>query len=176
MKLSESEYNKLRSIAFNICKTDLKEDLLHECIYIILSYPKDKMESIVLNGRLFFFAARVMSNLYHSKTSSFYYKYRKEMEEQLDDYDTNLDLFIFTNEDNALERIELIERLLENIYWYDRELFMLYYFGKNNGKKYTYTSLAEETGISRRSIFYTIANVREDLKSRIDEVERVSQV
>jgi hypothetical protein len=61
--------------------------------------------------------------------------------------------------------------ILDDIYWYDRELFKLYYFGTNEGTKYTYTSLSEKTGISRRSIFYTIKNVKEHIKNKIDESE-----
>jgi len=58
---------------------------------------------------------------------------------------------------------------LDKLYWYDRELFKLYYFGDNNGSKYTYTTLAEKTGISRRSIFYTIKNVKDKIRKAINE-------
>jgi DNA-directed RNA polymerase specialized sigma24 family protein len=168
--ITNSEYNKLLDIAKNICKTEMADDLLHECILAMYQYPKEELQSIKENGRLFFFGARIMANMYHSKTSRFYYKIKKYGTQHIDYTRTNLDDFIFTNStaDNSIEKIMTI---LDDIYWYDRELFKLYYFGTNEGTKYTYTSLSEKTGISRRSIFYTIKNVKEHIKNKIDESE-----
>ena len=67
---------------------------------------------------------------------------------------------------------ELIESLLDELYWYDREMFKLYHFGEINGKRYTLQSLADKTGISRRSIFTTIKNVKTYIKKRINEIRR----
>ena len=54
----------------------------------------------------------------------------------------------------------------------DREMFKLYHFGEINGKRYTLQSLADKTGISRRSIFTTIKNVKTYIKKRINEIRR----
>ena len=169
MQLTESEYNKLLDISRNICKTDYADDLLHECFIAMYKYPKEELEQIRQKGELFFFGARIMSLMYHSKTSRYYYKIKKYNDQHIDQADTNLDTFIFTNE-STNEQIEIINDILNDMYWYDRELFKLYYFGNNNGQKYTYTTLAEKTGISRRSIFYTIKNVKEHIKDKINEV------
>ena len=45
------------------------------------------------------------------------------------------------------------------MYWYDREIFKLYYYENN-----TLDSLAEKTGISRNSLYTTIDKVRKELK------------
>ena len=74
MQLSEREYNKLLNIAKNICKTDFAEDLLHEALLVCLKYDKNKLEFIIQDGKLFFFIARIMANMYHSKTSQYYYQ------------------------------------------------------------------------------------------------------
>ena len=66
--------------------------------------------------------------------------------------------------------------LLDELYWYDRELFKLYYFGEIDGNKYTLSSLANKTGISRRSIFTTIKNVKTYIKKRLDEIRRVDKI
>ena len=166
--ITTSEYNKLLDIAKNICKTDYAEDLLHECVIAMYKYPKDELQSIKENGRLFFFGARIMANMYHSKTSRYYYKIKKYSQQHIDYSRTNLDEFIFTSTDTS-NQIENIMIILKDVYWYDRELFKLYYFGNNEGKKYTYTSLSEKTGISRRSIFYTIKGVKEYIKEKIDD-------
>ena len=50
------------------------------------------------------------------------------------------------------------------MYWYDAELFKLYYYENN-----TLDSLAEKTGISRNSIHTTISKVRKQLKENLNE-------
>ena len=169
MEITQKEYDKLLNIAQNICKTDYAEDLLHECFEAMYKYPTEELQSIKENGRLFFFGARIMANMYHSKTSRYYYKIKKYNQQHIDNQDTNLDKFIFTN-DSTDEKLELINNILSEMYWYDRELFKLYFFGDNNGSKYTYTSLAEKTGISRRSIFYTIKNVKLHIRKQLNEI------
>tara|TARA_R110000772_G_scaffold70153_3_gene154505 strand:+ start:731 stop:1246 length:516 start_codon:yes stop_codon:yes gene_type:complete len=169
VELTQGEYNKLLNIAQNICKTSYSEDLLHECFIAMYSYPKEELESIRQKGELFFFGARIMSLMYHSKTSRYYYKIKKYNQQHIDDQDTNLDTFIFTNDNTSQKSIELIKNELDKIYWYDRELFKLYFFGDNDGSKYTYTTLAQKTGISRRSIFYTIKNVKNKIRKTINE-------
>ena len=176
MQLSEREYNKLLNIAKNICKTDFAEDLLHEALLVCLKYDKEKMEFIIQDGKLFFFVARIMANMYHSKTSQYYYQIARFYDKHTLQDCTKMSKFIITNDTAEQEKIELIESLLDRLYWYDREMFKLYFFGENNGKKYTLQSLADKTGISRRSIFTTIKNVKEYLKRNINESERIDKV
>ena len=107
--------------------------------------------------------------MYHSKTSQYYYQIARFYDKHTLQDCTKMSKFIFTNDTAEQEKIELIESLLDRLYWYDREMFKLYFFGDNNGKKYTLQSLADKTGISRRSIFTTIKNVKEYLKTNINE-------
>ena len=55
--------------------------------------------------------------------------------------------------------LEKIDKALDDFYWYDRDVFKLYYYEGN-----TLTGLAKKTGISRNSLFTTIDKVREQLK------------
>jgi len=172
VNLTEGEYNKLLDIAKNICKTDFAEDLLHEALFVCLKYDEKKMEFIIQDGKLFFFVARIMANMYHSKTSQYYYKIARFYDKHTLQDCTKMSKFIFTNDTVQQENIELIETILDEMYWYDREMFRLYYFGELNGKRYTLQSLADKTGISRRSIFTTIKNVKEHIRRKINEAER----
>ena len=61
-------------------------------------------------------------------------------------------------------KLEDIDRALDNFYWYDRDVFKLYYYEGN-----TLSGLAKKTGISRNSLFTTIDKVREQLKDLLDE-------
>jgi len=64
--------------------------LLHECFIAMYQYPKEELEFIRQKGELFFFGARIMSLMYHSKTSRYYYKIKKYNQQHIDDQDTNL--------------------------------------------------------------------------------------
>ena len=58
------------------------------------------------------------------------------------------------NETPTWEYFELIDEKLDNLYWYDREIYKLYY--SPDGE--TLDSLAKKTGISRKRLFTTIDN------------------
>ncbi len=139
-------------------------------------YEKDGKEGIVRYGSV------ALRRALTSKRSNFYYKYEK--------YYTHIDNFSYdcsanySNDsvshniannknianlpnkevDNSnLEKLELIDKELDKIdYWYDRELFKLYYYEGN-----TLDSLAAKTRISRNSIFTTIDKVRTILKKEL---------
>ena len=62
---------------------------------------------------------------------------------------------------------DIINTILDNLYWYDRELFRLYVLGDDDGNKFTYTSLSKKTKISRMNIYLTIKKVKEYLKAEL---------
>jgi len=68
-----------------------------------------------------------------------------------------------TNE-KQYEKLEKIDLVLDGMYWYDKELFKLYYYEDN-----TLDSLAKKTNISRNSLFITIDNVRNKIKKELSE-------
>ena len=141
-------------------------------------YDNDGIEGITRYG------AVALRRALTSTRSNFYYKYEK--------YYTHIDNFCytstFTHSDDTLarsfannknianipneeidnwqwEKLEEIDKALDKIeYWYDRELFKLYYYEGN-----TLDSLAEKTRISRNSIFTTIDKVRNILKKELNE-------
>ena len=60
------------------------------------------------------------------------------------------------------EKMEKIDLILNDLYWYDRKVFELYYYEEN-----TLDTLAKKTGISRNSLFTTIDKVRTILKKEL---------
>tara|TARA_R110001592_G_scaffold103023_1_gene290312 strand:+ start:1838 stop:2410 length:573 start_codon:yes stop_codon:yes gene_type:complete len=139
-------------------------------------YVKDGIEGITKYG------AVALRRSLTSKKSTFYYKYKKYYA-HIDEYSSSVTyniietgktisknhLYNLPNEkvDNIkLEKLELIDKELDKIdYWYDRELFKLYYYEEGN----TLDSLAAKTRISRGSIFTTIDKVRTILKKKLGE-------
>jgi len=140
-------------------------------------WEKDGKKGIIRYG------AVALRRALTSTRSNFYYKYEK--------YYTHIDSAsyncstTFSNDDVAHniannkhisnianeeidntkeEKLELINKELNKIeYWYDRELFKLYYTGE------TLDSLAAKTRISRNSIFTTIDKVRTIIKNNLNE-------
>jgi len=141
-------------------------------------YDNDGIEGLTRYG------AVALRRALTSTRSNFYYKYEK--------YYTHIDNFCyntnFSHSNDTLARsfnnskniahipneeidnwqwtkLEEIDKALDKIeYWYDRELFKLYYYEGN-----TLDSLAEKTRISRNSIFTTIDKVRNILKKELNE-------
>jgi DNA-directed RNA polymerase specialized sigma subunit len=60
------------------------------------------------------------------------------------------------------QRLELVNSIMNDLHFYDKTLFKVYY-----ETDHSIRSLAEATGISTTSIFYTIKNVRNYIKNEI---------
>ena len=140
-------------------------------------YEKDGIKGITKYG------AVALRRALTSPRSKFYYKYEKYYK-HIDSFSNNCSTTFnnINNGDNnynnkhisnipnqevdntSLYKLELIDKELDKIpYWYDRELFKLYYSGE------TLDSLAAKTRISRNSIFTTIHKVRTILKKELNE-------
>ena len=178
--------DKFRTMAFGLT-TD--ENKIHEAVQELMLYflqmnpdtlrsiyDKDGVDGITRYG------AVALRRALTSTRSNFYYKYEK--------YYTHIDSSIYTlnctyNDDNIyfdnniskslhnipneevdnhkLNQLEKIDKELDDLYWYDRELFKLYYSGE------TLDSLAAKTKISRNSLFTTIDKVRTILKKELTD-------
>lgn len=179
-KLITKTYDKLYNVALQVSNEKDAKELLHECLLVLLEYKEkgkaDKLKELNTKSILFF-VSRIMVNMYHSNTSRYYYKYRKFYKHIVigkDRDSINADKFIFNNKEGKEmieKKLEFIDRTLNTLYWYDRELFKLYYFGEKDGRRYSLTSLAKKTGISRNSIFNTIKNVKETIKNKLKDYD-----
>ena len=178
--------DKFRTMAYGIT-TD--ENKINEAVQELMLYflhmnpstlssiwEKDGIDGITRYG------AVALRRALTSTRSNFYYKYEK--------YYTHIDSSVYnsnssdTNEyfipdgcrykdisnipnkevdNHKLNKLEEIDKALDDLYWYDRELFKLYYSGE------TLDSLAAKTKISRNSLFTTIDKVRTILKKKLNE-------
>ena len=133
-------------------------------------FEKDGKKGIISYG------AVVLRRSFTSPRSPYYYKYKKYYT-HIDSRSSNITydnsdvyhkkhLYNIPNSEEyqQWQKLELIDQALDNFYWYDRDVFKLYYYEGN-----TLTGLAKKTGISRNSLFTTIDKVREQLKDLLDE-------
>ena len=124
-------------------------------------WEKDGKEGIIRYG------AVALRRSLTSPRSNFYYKYKKYYT-RIDGFHTaTYDYRHLENKPENIdvaqwEKLEQIDIALEDLHWYDRELFKLYYYEGN-----TLDSLAAKTNISRNSLFTTIDKVRDILKKEL---------
>lgn len=149
----KEDYKALMEAADKITgRNELAIDLLHYAIEEMSH--KQNLQAIVDSGGARFYCVCIMSTQWRSATGPFY----KQFVRQHDDID-NYDSPIETEEHFDYTKMN---DLLEQINWYDRELFKLFADGRH-----TYSSLSRETGIPRTSISLTINRVRKFLKKHI---------
>lgn len=158
------------------------ENVVQECIMYFLQMNPDTLKSIYeKDGKkgLINYGAVVLRRSFTSVRSPYFYKYKKYYT-HIDSHSSNVTyetikrddephkkhLYNIPNPDEYKQWIKLedIDRALDDFYWYDRDVFKLYYYEGN-----TLSGLAKKTGISRNSLFTTIDKVREQLKDLLDE-------
>ena len=117
-------------------------------------FKKDGKKGLIKYG------AVVLRRSFTSPRSEYYYTYKKCYERVSSQAD-KFDRVIYDEDANCTwEYLELIDQELDKIYWYDKEIYKLYY--SPDGE--TLDTLAKKTKISRNSLFTTIDNVRKHLK------------
>jgi DNA-directed RNA polymerase specialized sigma24 family protein len=164
--------DKFKTMCYGITQNDHDiENAVQELMIYFLSmnpttlkgiWEKDGKEGIIRYG------AVALRRSLTSPRSNFYYKYKRYYKtihsknekytytfNELENKPENLDV-------TQWEKLEQIDVALDNLHWYDRELFKLYYYEGN-----TLDSLAAKTNISRNSLFTTIDKVREILKKEL---------
>ena len=169
---------------FSITKTE-KDDVVQECLLYFLQmnpntlkdiYEKDGKEGVIRYGCV------VIRRSLTSSRSPYYYKMNKYYTHISSLYETHtssdhkniqrfLDQFPEPEVPENYLKLEQIDTALDSMYWYDREVFKLYYGMKTENDMNTLDSLAEKTKISRNSLFTTIDKVRTELKRILVDTE-----
>ena len=131
-----------------ICKKiggNLSDDLFQELMVILLEYNETKLVDIYNKGYYKWFLVKTLTNQFNSNSSPFAKKYRpKEIDFILtSDYDHNIDILI-----------DKIDKQLNKLHWYDRELFKAYV------ESGSYRKLSKQTDIPFNSISRTVNYVK----------------
>ena len=156
-KYLTENYNKLKDVAYNI--TNGNEDLLSFVIEELYKCDTDRINEIIENKKMTFYVIRIMLNQFHSKTSRYYYKYRKyyEFHTTTTIEAITADNTEYTIKDKELveERLDWIEDKLKDCYWFDAECFKIYY-----NEEHSLNSMSRATKINRNTLFKAINNVK----------------
>ena len=152
-------YNKLKDMAYNITSGKGNEDLLSFVIEELYKCDQDRIEQIIRKKQMTFYVVRVMINQFHSKTSRYYYKYNKYYEYHVtgiveaispDNIETEIE-----NKQKVEDRLAWIEEKLKDLYWFDAEVFRIYY-----KEGFSLNQMQKETKINRNTLHKAITNVK----------------
>jgi DNA-directed RNA polymerase specialized sigma24 family protein len=151
-------YDKLKDISYNI--TNGKgEDLLSFVIEEIYKCDQIRLREIIEKDQMTFYVVRIMLNQYHSKTSRYYYKYDKYYEYHtcttIENITADNTEYTIKDKKEVEEKLEWIEEKLKNLYWFDAEIFRIYY-----REGFSLNQMAKETKISRATIYKAVKNVK----------------
>ena len=146
-------------MAHNIAGNKGKDDLLSFVVEELYKCDQERINEIIKNKQLTFYIARVMVNQYHSKTSRYYYKYNKYYE-----YHTTTTIESITADNTEYtikdkreveERLEWIEEKLKDLYWFDAEVFRIYY-----KEGFSLSEMQRATKINKNTLYKAIRNVK----------------
>lgn len=160
----EENYVELLDITKNL-SGQIDEDALHYALTEFLT--KDNHTEIVQTGGAKFYIISILLRCFRSPSHPFYRQRNEHTQELVYDpaYEEYEGEFFMGLTDSV------VWQYLDNVFWYDREIFCLYMFGG-----YTYQTLSKETGISRTSLNGTVNKVKSYLKQQItQEIERRKQ-
>lgn len=164
--LTSKHCTDLKQIAAKFIPAEDLDDLTQEVFLYLLDLPPEKLQQLIDDKQIKYYFIRLCKNNYFSKTSRYHYKYRKPTEKWQNGVDSckQVDIDLYIKED-----ADRLNAILDELYWYDRELFKLYVLGDNEGRRYTYTTLSHRTKISRMSIYTTIKRVKKYVAKRLKE-------
>lgn len=146
-------------MAYNITSGKGNDDLFSFVIEELYKCDQDRIDEIIKNGDMRWYIIRIMVNQYHSKTSRYYYKYKKYYE-----YHTTTTIeclsadntqYNIKEKQEVEERLEWIEEKLKDLYWFDAEVFKIYY-----REGFSLNQMQKETKINRNTLHKAITNVK----------------
>lgn len=131
----------------------LQYDLKVEVFMVLLEMEKEKLFGLYERNEIRFYIVRTMLNMIKSDRSQFWKKYRNYTEYEDND---NADI-----EQNSV--IDIMEKGIENLHWYQKQILNLYTFEFNKNAK----ELSRKTGIPYMSIIRTLKQTKNELKKHI---------
>lgn len=151
--LSEFWQSKSVNEAFEKMQpVELQADLKAEVFLILCEMEEEKLIGLYERNELKYYMVRIMLNMIKSDRSSFFKNYRNYVEL----LENDVEVF----ESNPEETYNKIEVHLQNLHWYNRELFKLYALDfKKNAKE-----LSRKTGIPYMSIVRSINKTKAEIK------------
>lgn len=163
-------YTLLLSVSKKYVGEKYAEDLLHDMLIKFLE-KQDRLDALCNRGEMLPYICRALNVSSWSKTSHFYKKHR-QWETLRTQYDTELiasrDTILEEIENRSAKQLGTIYNILEELQWFDREVFKAYYL-----HNHTLDTFSHATGIARQTLYRSINKAKKKIKEKINEVERL---
>ena len=162
LKIVASQHEDWIKIVNGFGEYNYAEDIVQESYIRLFLYAKPEniiKDKKVSRGYMFFTLRTTFFQYYNSK--------RKIIKVSIDDEENFLQIADETNleEHEAFNKVcLLIDEVAEEWNWYDRKLFKLY-----RDTDLSIRKIAAETSISWVSIFNTLKNCKQDVRSKLSE-------
>lgn len=147
----QSNYGELKNICVKIAKSEDIDDLFHICIEQLLK--NQNAPSLDNKQRLFFFA-RIVRNNFYSRTSPFYYEYKKMHFNEL----SEIEVVEKEYTDNQFD-LDWVKKKLSQMDWYSKRIFEMYI-----EEGCSITKLSKRTTIPVNSCSRDINKIRKELR------------
>lgn len=161
--------------------TILSEELLHEtCLVLLENKDPELINRLITEGVGMNYACRVMSNMTTQSRNDFYkreldYKFKKSgspesitfnLDELTTDTENELNEFSerSLSESLSAEKMACIQKVMGSKRFFYREVFKLYY-----GENYSFTKLANDTGISRKTLYNAISGLKKEINEHFNK-------
>jgi hypothetical protein len=157
-----AEFWDLKEVNEAFCKMqpeELRYDLKAEVFLVLCEMDEQKLIGLYERNELRFYIVRTMLNMIKSDRSTFYKNYRNHIEFVASDLNREIKRI----NDEPTDLIDKLEKNLEGLHWYNKEILKLYAIDfKKNAKE-----LSRKTGIPYMSIVRTINKTKKQMKQNI---------
>jgi len=154
---------------------ELGQDLMHDLCVTILEDNGEKYEDICNRGELWYYLIRVAKINAFSKTTRFYYKYKKHKERETNDLDFHVLLIPNKTNDQRTDtwtsqHMPNVDAVLGTLPFFEREIFRVYYL-----HEHTLNTLSHATGINRNTIHKALRRARRKI-DKYNQAQSQAQV
>lgn len=157
---------QFKKVCQNIAPPSLSDDLFHETIVVFLEMDDEKVIKASQEGYLKWLFIKIASNSFNSKTSPFYHKYHHN-DDRIEVSESKVKDADFISQGFEIkfkELVESIEKQIECLDFYERELLKLYIkFGN-------YRDVSREVGIKYESVRHAIRLAINKIKQNNDKL------
>jgi len=159
-KFLSKHYDRLQDMCCMYVGEELGQDLMHDLCVTILEDNGEKYEDICNRGELWYYLIRVAKINAFSKTTRFYYKYKKHKERETNDLDFHVLLIPNKTNDQRTDawtsqHMPNVDAVLGTLPFFEREIFRVYYL-----HEHTLNTLSHATGINRNTIHKALRRAR----------------
>lgn len=161
--ITDKLYEKVRHNIIKITANSnaLTDDLISHCWLVFFELPQPQQQQMYNDDKIEHFLTKCAKLSFSSKTSPFYYKYRKDQQQQVElSWDADSSTPNVLEEIYKQERCDCIKQVTDTFNFYDQALFNQYYV-----EGQTYDQIHKYYGISKNHLVKHINKLVNKIKN-----------